>query len=90
MAPTIKNYRRKSELRYSKNTIIPSLRGQPCLARLQLTILIKLPRTYAVPNMAPFIQRLLCFMRTIMDYGASVKALASGTYASLYLSIFLM
>ena len=69
---------------------MPSFWKKPCLVRLQLAMFTKLASTFDVPNIAPFIQRRRCFINTIIDYGASVKALASGTYASLYRNVFLM
>jgi hypothetical protein len=47
---------------------------------LKLIIDPMLEITFEVPNKAPFIHLLLCFISTVSESGASVHAFASGTY----------
>ena len=90
IAPTMKNWSIKSVVWQRRKIIMPIFAKKPCLVRLQLDICTKLASTLDVPNMAPFIQRRRYFINTIIDYGASVKALASGTQANLYRCVFLI
>ena len=75
---------------YIMKTTIMHLLQPPCFVRLQLTMFTKFAMTFFVPKNAPFIHLLLYFIRVIISGGASVKALASGTYASSKLQLTLI
>lgn len=63
-----------------RNKHIFSFSRQECLVKQGFKILVQFERTFAVPNMDPFIHLLLCFISKAKLSGASVKAFASGMY----------
>ena len=65
---------------------MPNYLQQLCFVFLQLTMFTKLAMTFDVPKRDPFIHLRLYFMSVFILGGASVKAFASGTNASLYFS----
>ena len=86
----MKNWNTKRVDVYVIKINIPNCLQQLCFVLLQLVMFTKLAITLDVPNKDPFIHLRLYFINMFMVGGASVKAFASGTNASLYFSWILM